>query len=577
MAQLADARGAAVRGYQWGTAAITPPSLGEWPFWAAGAALATGPALLSTFLLLGRPPLSPPTARGSALFGLLVLAMTLAWWRESGGARRRVEWSRVLAGYAPLALGGPLAALLFVPEVNHWLVTVPSVRPALTGALLIPTALLRVGLLAIQRRAAVSRFCWRWRYALSGALYAALALASKPSLWHTDLPAWFVPAVRRVLEGHALQMYGVRADVMGTPSPIEHGPLTILFYAPLVALAQWAGAADFLRVGALFPLAGVLVVDVLLAYQVTRAVGDLEPRLGDEHRFGVFVLLLFSPLVWFSSVWLVHLESLQALLLVVSVRLLLRGRGAAAGAVMGCSLLVKHSAALSVGPLLLALFLGGVPAVSRRAVTAGTVAALVAGGGLLPLLAAAPADFAFNFLEYDAIKPIYGVTIWKALYDTGLEPLAMRYDSALIGLLALAGGVAVGLAGRRAAATKGETEVWRMAWAAVFLGQCAWLGLTTWQYPHYALTAFVAMLILETAVGGAGRWPVLALLVLFVPYSLQSHMPSNVGKAGGPFVVARAVAQLAFLYGAAVAVGVRLLPSGDASGVKDPPLLAAHR
>ncbi|HEU5317712.1 MAG TPA: hypothetical protein VFX49_16490 [Chloroflexota bacterium] len=76
----------------------------------------------------------------------------------------------------------------------------------------------------------------------------------------------------------------------------------------------------------------------------------------EERRFGLFVLILFSSLVWFSSVWLVHLESLQALLLVGAVRLLMRDRAALAGALMGLSLLTKHSAALSLGPLLVALF-----------------------------------------------------------------------------------------------------------------------------------------------------------------------------------------------------------------------------
>ncbi|HEU5317713.1 MAG TPA: OsmC family protein [Chloroflexota bacterium] len=55
------------------------------------------------------------------------------------------------------------------------------------------------------------------------------------------------------------------------------------------------------------------------------------------------------------------------------------------------------------------------------------MAAALTAAGLVPLALAAPADFAYNFPGYDAIKPIYGVTIWKALYDTGLEPLAMRY------------------------------------------------------------------------------------------------------------------------------------------------------
>ncbi|HET7769476.1 MAG TPA: hypothetical protein VFN74_11930, partial [Chloroflexota bacterium] len=83
----------------------------------------------------------------------------------------------------------------------------------------------------------------------------------------------------------------------------------------------------------------------------------------------------------------------------------------------------------------------------------------------------------------------------------------------------------------------------------------AWLGLATWQYPHYFVLCFVALLIWETATRSG--WPIGALLFLFVPYNLQAHFPGNVGKAGGAFVVARAAAQAVFLYGCAVALWMR--------------------
>ena len=518
-----------------------------------------GGALLMTLVLLGRPPLSLPTLAGiQTFFGLAALGLALclletaALSRVTGRAPaqlRRIS----LAGCLPLALGWPLSTLLYRADVHHWLVTVESVRPALLLAVLLPTAAVKLGLIAVVARTQLQAWCWRHRYVVAALVYAGVALAAKPSLWHIDLPGWFVPAAELVLRGQLLEIYSVRAEVMQTASPLEHGPLSVVLYAPFVALAQLVGKTDFLRVGAIFPLAGVLLADCLMAYAATRAVTDLAPRADEQRLFGVFALILFSPLVWFSSVWLVHLESLSALLVICAVRLMSRERSMAAGVSLGAALLLKHSAALAAGPLLLAFFIGGRYAMALRT---GFVAAAMVVAGLAPFALATPAHFAYNFFGYDAIKPIYGLTIWKATYDSGIEPLIMQLDSLLVAVVALgsAVGVSLYLRGR-------GSDVRLTAWIAVALGQLAWLGLATWQYPHYFVLGFVALLIWETA--ARPGWPIAALLFLFVPYNLQSHFPSNVGKAGGAFMVARAAAQALFLYGCAVAVWVRAADSAE--------------
>jgi len=578
----------------------------------AGALLAAGPTLLAVFALLGRPPLSWPTLAGLRLFVPGTAALALLW---EGEAHLVARWRRcdlaaarwwVLAGYAPLALAWGLAGLLYLPAVHHWFVYVPSVKPAMAIAVLAPAAALKLLLLAMVLRERLLAWIWCRRYVLAALAYAGAALLAKPSLWQIDLPGWFVPAAREVLAGHLLRIYQLRADVMGTLAPLEHGPLTPLFYAPFVALAEAAGKSDFLRLGALFPLAGVLLVDALMAYQVTRALHDLAPQLSERYRFGLYVVILFSPLLWFASVWLVHLESLQALLAVAALRLLWRGRAGWAGAALGVAMLLKHDAAIVAAPLAIVLALAGR---RREALILALVAGAVLAAGLLPFAIAAPDDFAYNFFGYDAIKPIYGLTIWKASYDSGLEPLIMRWDSLAIGLLIIAGAVALGLTwrlswrGPRSALEEGLAGNWPLlllCWQGVVLGQLTWLGLATWQYPHYFVTGFVALLVWETAglarraapatdgrptwrvdrgiaTGEDGRaapaadseagWPLLSLLFLFVPYNLQAHFPSNVGKAGGSFVVARAAAQLAFLYGCFVAVWLRVVPvQGTAGG-----------
>ena len=524
---------------------------------AALAALAGG-ALLVTLVLLGRPPLSMPTLAGIRTFtgvtALVLLASTLETLALSALTRRPPRSVRhlSLAGWLPLGFGWALSALLFRPDVHHWFVSVESVRPAMLTAVLLPTAALKIGLFAIAAREPLQAWCWRWRYALAGFVYAAAALCAKPSLWHIDLPGWFVPAAELALRGQILEIYSVRTDVMQTASPLEHGPLSIVLYAPFVALGQLVGKADFLRVGAVFPLAGVLLFDCLMAFAATRAVKDLVPRIEAERLFGIYALILFSPLLWFSSVWLVHLESLSALLVICAVRLLSRERGAAGGACLGAALLLKHSAALAVGPLLLAFFIGGRYALALRA---GAVAAGVMVAGLAPFAIATPEHFAYNFFGYDSIKPIYGLTLWKATYDSGIEPLIMRLDSLLVAVVALGSAAGVSLYLRR----RPGHDVRVAAWIAILLGQLAWLGLATWQYPHYFVLAFVVLLIWETATRPG--WPIAALLFLFVPYNLQSHFPSNVGKAGGAFVVARAAAQALFLYGCAVAVWMRAATS----------------
>lgn len=512
-----------------------------------------GGALLVTLVLLGRPPVSVPTFTGLRTFfavaalglGMTVLE-TAALGRITGRPFAALR-PATLAGCAPLALGWLLAGLLYWPEVHHWFATVESVRPALLVAVLAPALALKVGVFAVAAREELEEWCWRRRYWVAGAVYAGAALCAKPSLWHIDLPGWFVPATKLVLGGRPLEMYTIRADVMGTASPLEHGPLGIVLYAPFVALAELLGQTDYLRVGALFPLLGVLVADCLMAYQATRAVKDLAPRIDEQRLFGVFALILFSPLLWFSSVWLVHLESLNALLVIGAVRLLSRNRGGRAGLCLGAALLLKHSAALAVGPLLLAFFTLGNYGLAMRA---GAVAAGVAMAGLVPFALAAPEHFAYNFIGYDAIKPIYGLTIWKAAYGSGIEPLIMRLDSLVVAVVALGSALGVSLSLRKRAA-----DVRVVAWVAIVLGQLAWLGLATWQYPHYLVLCFVGLLVWET--GTRPGWPIAALLFLFVPYNLQSHFPSNVGKEGGTFMVARAAAQAAFLYGCAAAVWMR--------------------
>ena len=518
-----------------------------------------GGILLMTFALLGRPPISLPTLTGIGTFaGIAALALLLCTVETFAlgalASRPLRELRRLsLAGCLPLALGWALVALLYRPDVHHWFVTVESVRPALLIALLVPTAGLKVGVFAVTARVPLQTWCWRHRYVLAGLVYAGAALCAKPSLWHIDLPGWFVPAAELVLRGQILDIYTVRTDVMQTASPLEHGPLSIVLYAPFVALGHLVGKTDFLRVGALFPLAGVLLADCLMAYAATRAVKDLAPRTKPERLFGIYALILFSPLLWFSSVWLAHLESLSALLLICAVRLLSRDRGAAAGLCLGAALLLKHSAALAAGPVLLAFFIGGRYALALRA---GIIAAAVMIGGLAPFAIAAPDHFAYNFFGYDSIKPIYGLTIWKATYDSGIEPLIMQLDSLLVAVVALGSAAGVSIFLRR----RPGQDVRLSAWIAVVLGQLAWLGLATWQYPHYFVLAFVALLIWETATRPG--WPIAALLFLFVPYNLQSHFPSNVGKAGGAFVVARAAAQALFLYGCAVAVWMRAASGG---------------
>ncbi len=113
--------------------------------------------------------------------------------------------------------------------------------------------------------------------------------------------------------------------------------------------------------------------------------------------------------------------------------------------------------------------------------------------GLAPFAIAAPGDFVYNFFEYDVVKPIYGLTIWKAAYDSGIEPLIMRFDSIVIGLMALGSAAGVTLMVRH------SVSVAFLAWLAIILGQFCWLGLATWQYPHYFVLAFVALVIWESA------------------------------------------------------------------------------
>lgn len=546
--------------------------------------LTSGVALLATFMMLGRPPISHPMSAGVMHFTVIAVLLLLLLKGEASalayGLGLSHDRSRTisLVGAAPLGLAWPLVAALYHPAVNHWFVTVASVKPAMAIAVLAPTLAMKLGISAVLARDAVRAFCWRYRYLVSGAFYTAIGVASKHTLWHGDLPAWFAPAAKLVLAGHPLAIYSVRALEFGRPAPLEHGPLGIFFYAPFIAVAEALGLHDFMRTAAIVPLIGVAATDALLAYVVTRAIRDLAPKLTERSLFGIFTLVLFSPLIWFGSMWMLHLESLMALFLLSGVRHLSRRHAVTAGVLFGVGLLVKHSAALAIGPVLLAL------ALDRQfllACHAGLVAFAVWVAGLLPFALANLQDFLFNFTGYAGIKPIYGVTIWKASYGSGLEPLLMRYDTLIVALLVLLAAAGLGIVARvqgaRASGLLVSTPASAVAswtplcWAALVLGQMTWLGLATWVYPHYFLLGFVALLVWEVGVQAqldgteSVSWPLLSLLFLFVPYNLQAHFPRNVGKAGGPWVVTRAAALLVFLYGCFVAVWIKAL--GDVGDV----------
>ena len=244
----------------------------------------------------------------------------------------------------------------------------------------------------------------------------------------TDLEAFFFPAARIALEGHPFGVYAVR---LGDAYPNANGPLSLVPLTAVGALAQLLGWIDVLTLRRALIFAVFAIFPLLLAREGLRTIARLNGNpLTGFARYGVFMLFLFSPLLWQGMLGYGHIElAIMLWLLLLGVNMLADGRAGWAGALLGLALLTRSSALVYVIPLL------GVTLWRRRwgQVTRFiALYALVVVVGLAPFLLADRENTLFSLVSFRGELPVGGYSVWGMLIGTPWEAFAKHYDSLVV-------------------------------------------------------------------------------------------------------------------------------------------------
>jgi uncharacterized membrane protein len=186
--------------------------------------------------------------------------------------------------------------------------------------------------------------------ALIGTGYVLGAALVKASMPFEDLTDFWVPAARLVLEGRPQEIYSIRKEIFGHAFPNAYPPVFFLLLTPFVALADalglpYGGTDAF---GASVVALPLLAADVALAALLCSAARE---RLVPGDRPWLFALVLVQPLLWFSTVRMLHHESMLLAALCGAVLCLERGRDGLAVALASLALTLKATALLALPAL----------------------------------------------------------------------------------------------------------------------------------------------------------------------------------------------------------------------------------
>ena len=325
----------------------------------------------------------------------------------------------------------------------------------------------------------------RSRYVLASALWCVAALAIKPFFAYIDFGAFYANAIERILAGAPLDIYsfGARPPHSDLLLVVANPPIWFFFLAPWYALGSALGISDFhAQAGVSLGQAWMLVVslpfDLLLCGTVLHAVEMARP-LPEPRRFALYLCLLFSPLLWMSTVRFGHgNETLMVLSVLLAVIAGEGGKPAWAGAFWGLALGIKLTA---IVPLLTWLAWGAVSRRVRATAVAGGVAAVVAMAPVLPYLIFRREPIVYALLRFETLRPIGGYVVWQLLPERIATALSSRANLAIL-ILAAAVGAWLGRRRDRGFLASGG------AWALV-IGQAALLLLGKAVYVWYALAA----------------------------------------------------------------------------------------
>ncbi len=356
-------------------------------------------------------------------------------------------------------------------------------------------------------------------------LYFLSALIVKSTVSHPDLVNFYVPAAGKVLEGHWLDIYQIRSleELQGVSVsfPLTFGPHYAFLLAPFVWLAPRIGLHHFMGIAGSLVLVPVLIFDLLVAHEMKKTILRLRPAIESSTLLLGYILFLFSPLLWFSSVRMHNPYTLMLFCALVGLRLVAEERYSLAGAIFGMAILTKVVGIITLIPVVCYL-------VARRKGKAllklACAAVLVACVVLGPYALLRGDDLYDSWFRFERSRPLYGITLWKPVSLLVGDDLSKVWANPLTLLLML--GISLHLIG-----LKGHELNSIQGFSVLVLCQLVFALMTKWSYPHQYLVPFVFFLIWDLSRQEAGRWPIASLAFLFLTLAIQ-----DVHTEVGPYV-----------------------------------------
>ncbi|MCI0567644.1 MAG: glycosyltransferase 87 family protein [Acidobacteria bacterium] len=357
----------------------------------------------------------------------------------------------------------------------------------------------------------------RSRYLLASLLWCLTSLAVKPFFPYLDFGVFYSTAIERILGGSPLDIYSFVAYPPGSSLalPVTNPPLYFFFLAPWYALGQWAGISDFhnsigFSLGQAWMLVATLPFDLLLCREALRCVEEHAGKLPEPRRLIFYLCLLFTPLLWLSSVRFGHNEAMMILMVLLALRQGETGHPVASGLLWGLALGLKTTAIVPA----LAYFGWGMGRCRRRSMgITGGIAALTFLLPLLPYLLLRREQVLYALVGFEKLRPVGGYVLWKI----GSFPDSLIQASSV---LILVGSAGLGLF----LARRSTPRFFEAGGAhALVLGQVFLLLLGKALFVWYGVAlAFFVHLAFPEGNGGRGSVPLRTLVAAIFLWLLQA-------------------------------------------------------
>lgn len=435
-----------------------------------------GVALSSRGVTTARSPSLAGAVRVLGLAGLAASVAAALW--LAVGASEGGYLLELPSGTAPLWIDGPL----------HGLSSAVALGP---GSLSAGMLVLGGGyLLALSCAASI-----RLRWALGAVVLANLAFTLGPTIVSTDVFGYIAYARELALHGHnpyisePISLGGqLLRFVYWKHQASPYGPLFTLASAPL-GLLSTSGALWLLKLAA-----GAASI------AIAALVADVARRRGtNPARAAIFVGL--NPLLLLYAVSGAHNDLLAALLLVVAIALMTRGRDGAAGAAVLAAAAVKLTVGLALPFIVVGSHRRGRAAwgAALAAVAIGVPALLLFGPSMFDQLHRISTDPLFDttFSGPDRLASVLGSSIDTAVRVACVAAALMLALTAFVRALRGADAItAAGWALLALLASIASLAPWYVVWLLPFaaLGRSRRLAIATLLVSAYLLAVHVPAL-----------------------------------------------------------------------------------